>query len=265
MQWVASTIGENYALDFDGTAQRVNIPSVGDLFESTNLSVEAWIYPESTGTTNTILASENAFGFAFYLDGPNIFVSKVGQDTDFIGGGGIQAGEWTHVAITYDDVSETLRYYINGEFHGQSNYDMYTGAGSGNGAYSIGARAGSSDYSDETIDELRIWDRILSDEEIQDKYNQERFGDETGLIAYYDFQDGPGSSVVTDRTANANHGTLVSMDPNTDWVAGPSLESASNIPSSPSGLITTEVSGSQIDLLWTDNSSDETDFAIFQI
>ncbi|RIK74873.1 MAG: hypothetical protein DCC68_22275 [Planctomycetota bacterium] len=41
-----------------------------------------------------------------------------------------------------------------------------------------------------------------------------------GLLAYYDFEDGPGSSMLTDRTGNGWHGTLVNMDPATDWIAG---------------------------------------------
>ncbi len=41
-----------------------------------------------------------------------------------------------------------------------------------------------------------------------------------GLIGYWDFDDGTGSTVLTDRTANGNHGTLVNMDEDTDWVDG---------------------------------------------
>jgi hypothetical protein len=41
-----------------------------------------------------------------------------------------------------------------------------------------------------------------------------------GLVAYWDFEDGPGSTVLTDRSGNGRHGTLVNMDPATDWVAG---------------------------------------------
>ncbi len=41
-----------------------------------------------------------------------------------------------------------------------------------------------------------------------------------GLLAYWDFEDGPGSSTLTDRSGNGWHGTLVSMDPATDWITG---------------------------------------------
>lgn len=44
--------------------------------------------------------------------------------------------------------------------------------------------------------------------------------DAGGLVAYWDFEDGPGSSVLRDRSGNGWHGTLVNMDPATDWIAG---------------------------------------------
>jgi len=39
------------------------------------------------------------------------------------------------------------------------------------------------------------------------------------LVTYYDFEDGTGSSTLTDQQGTLN-GTLTNMDPNTDWVAG---------------------------------------------
>ncbi|MEX2187248.1 MAG: lamin tail domain-containing protein [Pirellulales bacterium] len=41
-----------------------------------------------------------------------------------------------------------------------------------------------------------------------------------GLVAYYDFEDGPGSSTLTDKSGHGWNGTLVNMEPASDWVAG---------------------------------------------
>jgi len=38
------------------------------------------------------------------------------------------------------------------------------------------------------------------------------------LIGYWDFQDGPGATRLTDRSGNANHGTLTNMDTANAWV-----------------------------------------------
>ena len=45
-------------------------------------------------------------------------------------------------------------------------------------------------------------------------------GCESGLVAVFDFEDGTGSSVLTDLTGNGYNGTLTNMDASTDWVSG---------------------------------------------
>jgi len=45
-------------------------------------------------------------------------------------------------------------------------------------------------------------------------------GSETGLIALYDFEDGTGSSILTDLAGGDQNGTLTNMDPASDWITG---------------------------------------------
>ncbi|MBR9846552.1 MAG: T9SS type A sorting domain-containing protein [Algicola sp.] len=48
-------------------------------------------------------------------------------------------------------------------------------------------------------------------------------GNTSGLISYYDFEDGPGSTTITDSTGSGVDGTLNNMDANTDWELGPDV------------------------------------------
>ena len=52
------------------------------------------------------------------------------------------------------------------------------------------------------LDEVRFWNRPLSQAEIVSSKDQILQGDEPGLVAYYNFEDGTGSSVLTDKTGN---------------------------------------------------------------
>jgi hypothetical protein len=45
-------------------------------------------------------------------------------------------------------------------------------------------------------------------------------GDEPNLVAYYDFEDGSGSTTLTDKTGNANEGSLTGMDVEEVWEKG---------------------------------------------
>jgi hypothetical protein len=43
---------------------------------------------------------------------------------------------------------------------------------------------------------------------------------DAALVGYWDFEDGTGSSTLTDISAGGHHGALVNMDSSTDWVTG---------------------------------------------
>jgi hypothetical protein len=57
------------------------------------------------------------------------------------------------------------------------------------------------------IDQLAIYDRALSSEEIQANMHDRLTGDEPGLVAYWDFDEGQGQ-IVYDLSGNGNNGQL---------------------------------------------------------
>ncbi|OUV34804.1 MAG: hypothetical protein CBC62_10825 [Opitutia bacterium TMED102] len=63
-------------------------------------------------------------------------------------------------------------------------------------------------YLNGGIDELRIWDAALEQEEIQERMNQPLEGDEDWLLAYYAFDQAEGDSLV-DSTENKFNGVLI--------------------------------------------------------
>jgi hypothetical protein len=88
-----------------------------------------------------------------------------GQDVYFIQMVDFVESEWYHVAGTYDGAE--MKIYINGEFTGGwvTNISRTTDAGN----LQIGAlrKPGEESWLNGTIDEVRIYDRALSKEEIQ--------------------------------------------------------------------------------------------------
>lgn len=119
--------------------------------------------------------------------------------------------EWTHIALTYTKADGTVRVYINGVDKGVGDQTVGSGFSSGfdwsngfdNGFY-IGKSYDDNRWLEGDIAEVRVWNRILTPEEINAKnhfYKVEP--DAEGLIAYWKFNEGKGD-IVKDYSSNGN-------------------------------------------------------------
>ncbi len=129
----------------------------------------------------------------------------------------LAANEWQHIAGTYDGTD--LRIYVNG-------VEGTAASLSGNnfdpgGIFAIGGDGSS--FNNILIDEVRLWNTARTREQIRENMFQTLQGSESGLGAYYRFDQSAaatgGSTTLYDLTSNGNHGTLNNMNPATDWVA----------------------------------------------
>jgi hypothetical protein len=58
-----------------------------------------------------------------------------------------------------------------------------------------------------SIDELRIWNTVRSQAQIQQNMNFRLIGNEAGLVGYYRFDEGTGATAI-DATGSGNDGAL---------------------------------------------------------
>lgn len=118
--------------------------------------------------------------------------------------------EWHHIAVTYDHNLgvDNAKFYIDGVF-------AATLTKSGNPTSSANSMFplsfGTNNYNNYQplngdLDEIRLWDRVLTQSEIRNKMCQPLAGNESGLVGYWNMNDGTGNT-VSDLTTNANHGT----------------------------------------------------------
>jgi hypothetical protein len=176
---------------------------------TTNFSWETWYKPDNIASggqpivTNASLSwNINNIGI-FNMQGLN------GQSTTPIDGSGI----WSHIAFTYDGAFS--RFYVNGQPAG------VVSSASGNiplndGNFGIGANIGvHSAAITGALDETRIWSTTRTDAEILANYQKSLTGTETGLLAYYKYDEGvpsgdnTGLNTIVDFTGNGNTGTLL--------------------------------------------------------
>ncbi|MDX1372390.1 MAG: LamG domain-containing protein, partial [Nitrososphaeraceae archaeon] len=108
--------------------------------------------------------------------GTNIFVTSKGKFND---------GNWHHAILTYDGSALTL--YVDGKIVGKVNSLRASPDNTGNQPIRIGANSFAKDkFFTGNVDEVMIWDRALSQDEIFNFYN---FDDVplNGLILYLPF------------------------------------------------------------------------------
>ncbi|MGH2272852.1 LamG-like jellyroll fold domain-containing protein [Anaerohalosphaeraceae bacterium U12dextr] len=106
----------------------------------------------------------------------------------YFGGGPLEStqtpfaitGQWHHIGITYDSQIHKVTMYVDGTF----SCSVYRTAEECTGPFYIG-RQKTGNYWDGVIDDVRIYNRILSNVEINDLYNHKSVSD--NLIAHWNF------------------------------------------------------------------------------
>jgi hypothetical protein len=223
------------ALDFDGSNDYVN-GFAGDLTAILdNFTMEMWVNP--TGTI-TIHGEQNCAGCVSGTGTPNqrlAIYPQHGGATPGVAGAGISVGTngiqvyehaagympalasysgaisgWNHIAIVYNAKQPSI--YLNGML-------VRTGLTSGRTNVFPGCHIGGIIYGfyQGQLDDIRIWNYARTATEIGDDLCSELTGTEPGLVRYYNFNDGAGTTAV-DGTGTFN-GTLTNMAPASDWVA----------------------------------------------
>ena len=203
---VDPTLPENYALDFDGTNDHVSIADANSLDLTNTFSIEAWINPDVVTGSQTILGKDGSYAFA--LNGTGL---RFTTDSATLNATGvtIAAGAWTHVAVVFDSAQDAT-FYVNGVSKG-----TIAGADNANvtaGDINIGRLLSSgtgSNYFGGQIEDVRVWSTARSATEIGNNFDRQLNGAETGLVGYWNFNEGSGV-VAKDGSGNANDGAIIS-------------------------------------------------------
>ena len=168
------------ALRLDGSGHAATDGPVID--PSRNYTIAAWVRPEAADGHQTVIAQEGARIGAFRLErAPDGTWKMVGRHSDEADDEGVstasstgpaQNGEWAHLVGVYDESSHRLSLYVNGEHQQTVTYSADAWRNAAHGPLTIGrwkdARHGGGpiDLFKGDIDDVRIWDRVLTAQEI---------------------------------------------------------------------------------------------------
>ncbi len=249
--------GQN-ALDFDGSNDWISIQDQNslDLLANDNISIEFWFKTTFNGFKPIINKFDTNDGFRGYgvalYGGGVLGIAKIGNPGTFAqintSTGGFNDGNWHHfTGIMLGTDPNNYKIYIDGALQTPTiRSNNYTGTLTNSVPLRIGSDA--STYFLGSLDEIRIWSKGLSASEVNSQWNKELTGNESNLVAYYNFnqgvKNGNNASVTTlnDATSNNNNGTLNNFTLNgstSNWVDGvnfSTLSTQNNILASPISL-----------------------------
>ncbi|MBT7105751.1 hypothetical protein HN933_02775 [Candidatus Woesearchaeota archaeon] len=166
------------AFDFDGVDDSVEIESSSSLNISGNITLSVWVNINNLSNDFSFLSKEDAFAFhtsTVSLDELRFTIPGL-WDSDSTDAD-LEIGRWHHLTVTYDRTN--VRFYSNGVLVGVSS--KTDAIPSNSNPIVIGedqwVGAGSS-YFNGTIDEVRIWNRSLTADEVYIQYvsNLNKYG-----------------------------------------------------------------------------------------
>lgn len=218
----------SYYLDFDGIDDYVALSNF--YYESTNIgsfAVEAWVKVPSDGGNWAILdfdrseyytccvgvLGNNSVGHGDYIGFHTANVN--GIDDMWSNFSNIRDNVWHHVAWVYDATTATKYIYVDGvEDSTQTinNNEIGTGIvryaiiGDGSEAESFDGMRNET-YHKGGIESIKVWHVYRTASEITNNMNTVLTGTEVGLRAYYNMNEGSGTT-ISDETSNNSDGTI---------------------------------------------------------
>lgn len=194
--------GIGQSLNFDGLNDYVSLPFV----ISGSYTKEAWIKPDAMGGFPNILSGT---GTALYLNNMRLSAGHAGNTFGEVSDpAALTAGQWVHVAVTYDATSGEMNLY-------KDNIMVATNPAAANYTETLLeiSRFNSGNYFTGNIDEVRIWNYARSQSEITASRNCQVNDDAPGLIAYYDFNQGSANGFnFTELILNDKHDTCTALN-----------------------------------------------------
>ena len=182
-----------------------------------NFTIEFWgKLNADPGTNYKLLASNgrvnnNSTGISFEFPDSNKLNIVVGNNTSGWNtiseqGAAWTVGEWNHVALSATK-NGTMKYYVNGVLIAEGNFGQYIGNTWGLG---LGKSPAYSGGVNGDLDELRIWKKALTQEEIASRMHYTLTGTEADLAHYYTFNSEEEGATTIDDLGSSNQDIAIS-------------------------------------------------------
>ncbi|MFA4820317.1 MAG: LamG domain-containing protein [Candidatus Aenigmatarchaeota archaeon] len=175
---------------FDGINDYISIGDSGSLTFPSEFSIALWFKASAVG--NPILIGQKADGGAtsagYRIDIGTAISGSIdarvsnGTHQAVVTGPSIAANTWYHAAVTYK-TNDNLNIYINGSLFNSTNTSTILNPINSNQQLTLGSRSdGGAQFFNGTIDEVIVWNRTLSADEVYNHWAYENIIDRIGLM-----------------------------------------------------------------------------------
>jgi len=210
-------VGPGQVLSLDGNGSYVEIPYSENLNLSDSLTLEAWINvdffegqcDQAQCDFSAIISqghSGSSMGnYTLWVSLGHVGFGFEPIDSRYVAPAQFKTG-WNHVAVTHTfGRGQESRFYLNGEsLSGGQWEDDFGGVIDGDAPkepntgspYWIGRLGVEDYYFSGEIDEVRIWEIVRTQEEIQQTMYSELSGDEEGLVANLQMDEGDNTAKI---------------------------------------------------------------------
>jgi hypothetical protein len=197
------------ALRLDGNDDIATVPDGPSLNPTQEMTLEFWVRFARVGPGQWCVLKDNGsdrrqYGMGIVADSHRMraHIATNSGYHSFDGSTELQAGEWIHVAQTYD--GSTLRLYINGTLDGSLlineplvSKDVVLTLGNNPESHPL----------DGWLDEIRVWSIARTRADLLASMGRRLTGNEFGLAGYWPLDEGEGNRIF-DVSVNALHGSL---------------------------------------------------------
>jgi hypothetical protein len=222
---VTNPLGErNLVLSLNNTGDLMTIPSSTDLQNPTEITVEAWIYPSPPGAHGWFMlkgdgltvSSQQTYQMDWVTQGGNTGIGTGVEFSFFLGttdwallGAPLLHSNWTHVAATFQSQSGIFALYTNGQQAASTTIaaDKTTsliGKQLRQTSLPLIIGGGPTAWAKGYVDEIRIWNKARSAQDIYGNIFCRLTGTETNLAGYWNFDAG----TAIDLTGHGHNGTF---------------------------------------------------------
>ncbi|MGZ8222648.1 MAG: Ig-like domain-containing protein, partial [Methylobacter sp.] len=171
--WVAGKAGN--AASFNGTNSSGNAGKID--FGMGDFTVAHWVkvngFKNYAGIFNNRSSASGNIGFQTRTDGTSTFTALIdfGAASKNLAVTKAVIGTWYHIAVSVDRAG-LMKLYVNGAIAGQVDISAFSTINMTNADNVRLGRSQSSDYFNGAIDDLRVYNSVLSAAEILNIYNQ---------------------------------------------------------------------------------------------
>ncbi len=182
---------------------------------SGNQTIEMWIDPDNLTGDKKIYYKGWAYSGSILINNETIkyvFSGTVGENSSQIAQDLSQfSGQFIHLAIVRNMDTKIMTWYVNGKEDSLGNITANDIDTQDQHAIIGGSEQAYGSYEGRMA-EVRIWNRVRTQENILNNKNKRLNGNEEGLIAYWKMNEGKGD-VIHDTSENNINGDIKEGDP----------------------------------------------------